>query len=181
MRVLLFTPAVDDRFGVGRITSRIGVQREATTFAADHDLYVHAAREHARDTVSCVLVDEAQFLTPAQVIQLTLIVDRLRIPVLAFGLRTDFRGEPFEGSKYLLAWAEELVELKTICPSGKKATMNARVDAEGRQVTDGAQVAIGHNYVAMSRVRFNLPRISPIAYEEPILDDLPIAIRKPDA
>lgn len=181
MRVLLFTPSVDDRFGVGRITSRIGVQREATTFSPDHDLYVYTAHEHARDEVSCVLVDEAQFLTPAQVMQLTLIVDRLRIPVLAFGLRTDFRGEPFEGSKYLLAWAEEMIELKTICPSGKKATMNARVDAEGRQVTDGEQVAIGHNYVAMSRARFNLPRISPIAYEEPTLDDLPLAIRKPEA
>ncbi len=172
MRVLLLTPRVDDRYGVGMISSRIGVQREAMAFAPDADLLVAVAREHFDSEVSCVLVDEAQFLTQTQVLQLTLVCDRLNIPVLAYGLRTDFRGEPFEGSKYLMAWAEELSELKTICPTGKKATMNARVDENGQQVLEGEQVAIGHNYVALSRRQFNLPQISPNGYQPPDLETL---------
>ncbi len=167
MRAILMTPAMDDRAGVGRISSRIGLDSDAMPFAADNDLYRHVRQEHQRDPVACVFVDEAQFLTRMQVLQLTLIVDRLDIPVLCYGLRTDFRGEPFEGSQYLLAWAEELTEIKTICRSGRKATMNARLNAEGERVFEGDQVEIGHNYEAMSRRDFDLPRASPIPYVEP--------------
>ncbi len=110
----------------------------------------------AHGRLGCVLVDEAQFLSRAQVWQLSEVVDRQRIPVLCYGLRTDFRGELFEGSQYLLAWADELAEIKTICHSGKKATMNLRVDAQGRAVQDGPQVEIGGNerYVSVSRAEF---------------------------
>ena len=167
MRTILFSPRIDDRYGEGLITSRIGVQASATCINEEYDIFAHVGQEHELEAVHCVLIDEAQFLTPAQVLQATLICDRLNIPVLAYGLRSDFRGEPFEGSKYLLAWAEELIELKTVCPSGKKATMNARLNEQGEQVLEGAQVAIGHNYVALSRKRFNLPLVSPIEYEAP--------------
>jgi thymidine kinase len=167
MRVLLFTPRIDDRYGEGRITSRIGLQAQATPFAGDFDLYVAIRDEQRREPVACVLVDEAQFLSGAQVLQLTLVCDRLGIPVLCYGLRTDFRGEPFEGSRYLLAWAEELHEIKTVCRSGRKATMNARLDAHGQRVWEGEQVSIGHHYEAMSRDTFDLARVSPIGYRPP--------------
>jgi thymidine kinase len=110
----------------------------------------------AHGTLHCVFVDEAQFLTKAQVWQISDIVDQLHIPVLAYGLRTDFRGELFEGSSYLLAWADELHEIKTICHTGHKATMVVRVDAHGRAVTEGPQVEIGGNdrYVSVSRAEF---------------------------
>ena len=114
-----------------------------------------------------MLIDEAQFLTAKQVLQLTLICDQLSIPVLAYGIRTDFCGEPFEGSKYLLSWAEELIEIKTVCPSGKKATMNARLDAEGNRVWEGEQVDIGHHYISLSRKEFELVKVSPIDYTPP--------------
>lgn len=167
MRTILFSPMIDDRFGEGVITSRIGVQAKATCIDQNYDIFAHVQTETNEQKVDCVLIDEAQFLTPKQVLQATLICDRLNIPVLAYGLRSDFRGEPFEGSKYLLAWAEELVELKTVCPSGKKATMNARLNENGEQVFEGAQVVIGHNYVALSRKRFNLPMVTPIEYAPP--------------
>ncbi len=176
MRTLLFAPQVDDRYGIGKITSRIGLQADATTFDPAYDLYLHVRTEHQRDSVHCVLVDEAQFLTAAQVLQLTLVVDELNIPVLTYGLRTDFRGEPFEGSRYLLAWAEELQEIKTVCRTGQKATMNARLDAEGRRVWSGAQVEIGHHYEAMSRRAFELARVSPIEYRPPPEDETQVAL-----
>ena len=156
MRTLLFAPKLDDRHGVGRITSRIGLGAEAYAFDRDYDLFVHTQREHEKGKLSCVLVDEAQFLTPAQVLQLTFVVDRLKIPVLTYGLRTDFQGELFEGSQYLLAWADSISEIKTICHTGRKATMVVRVDDNGRAVTQGAQVEIGGNerYVSVSRAEF---------------------------
>ena len=119
-----------------------------------------------------MLIDEAQFLTSTQVLQLCMVCDKLDIPVLAYGLRTDFRGEPFEGSKYLLAWAEELTEIKTVCHTGKKATMNARLDADGKRVLEGAQIDIGHNYVALSRRAFQLEEVSPVGYRPPAEEDL---------
>ncbi len=167
MRVLLMSPAIDDRFGSGMITSRIGLQRQAIVFDADFDIYSTVREQHREATVHCVLVDEAQFLTAAQVLQLTLVCDRLNIPVLAYGIRTDFRGEPFEGSKYLLAWAEELSEIKTVCPSGKKATMNARLDVDGNRVWEGAQVDVGNHYTALSRKAFQLEKVTPIDYHIP--------------
>lgn len=156
MRPLLFTPAVDDRAGIGVIRSRAGIESEAATFTTEDNLLEIARCEQQRDNVHCVLIDEAQFLSRDQVYQLTEIVDELRIPVLAFGLRTDFRGELFTGSRHLLAWADELKELKTICHTGSKATMVVRVDDRGFAVTEGEQVEIGGNdrYVAVSRKEF---------------------------
>ncbi len=166
MRVVLMTPQLDGRHGIGKITSRIGLAREAFPFSGEDDLFRHVQRETSEAQVHCVLVDEAQFLTAGQVLQLTQVCDHLNIPVLCYGIRTDFQGEPFEGSKYLLSWAEELVEIKTVCTSGKKATMNARLDAEGNRVWTGAQVDIGHHYVAMSRKEFGLEKVSPIAMRQ---------------
>ncbi len=169
MRVILLTPRLDTRSGSGVIGSRIGLEREAVGFDQAADLLVEIDNRHSVAPFSCVLVDEAQFLTAAQVLQLTVVCDRLGIPVLCYGLRTDFQGEPFEGSKYLLAWADELVEIKTICHTGKKATMNARLDANGNRVWSGAQIEIGHNYVSLSRREFDLPRVSPVGYDLPRL------------
>lgn len=156
MQTLIFTPRMDDRYRVGQVTSRIGLAAEATTFGANSDLYVLAESAHREHELACVLVDEAQFLSRQQVYQLTDIVDQLRLPVLSYGLRTDFRGELFEGSQYLLAWADELHELKTICHTGSKATMVLRVDDQGRAVTAGNQVEVGGNerYISVSRSEF---------------------------
>jgi thymidine kinase len=158
MRVLIFTPALDDRAGTaGTIASRIGLQAQGFAFMGHDDLERRVADDIAQHgTLDCVLVDEAQFLSKAQVWQLSEVVDKRRIPVLCYGLRTDFRGELFEGSQYLLAWADELQEIKTICHSGKKATMTVRVDDHGRAVQAGPQVEIGGNerYVSVSRAEF---------------------------
>ena len=157
MRALLLTPALDHRAGHGRIASRIGLQAEGVPFAREDDLEARVRADiAAHGPLHCVLVDEAQFLTRAQVWQLSEVVDALRIPVLCYGLRTDFRGELFEGSQYLLAWADELNENKTICPTGKKATLTVRVDEQGRAVTAGPQVEIGGNerYVSVSRAEY---------------------------
>ncbi|MEM1080752.1 MAG: thymidine kinase [Pseudomonadota bacterium] len=156
MRPVLLTPALDDRAGSGIIRSRVGIESQAEAFAPDDNLFETIKPLHAAQSVACVLVDEAQFLSRDQVFELTEVVDHLSIPVLAFGLRTDFRGELFSGSQYLLAWADELRELKTICHSGKKATMVVRVDEQGYAHTEGAQVEIGGNdrYVPVSRAEF---------------------------
>jgi thymidine kinase len=163
MEALLYTPAIDTRAGDPRIHSRIGISADAIAFGEDYDFFAAVRERHQAGPVHCLLIDEAQFLTPRQVLQLTLVCDRLSIPVLCYGIRTDFRGEPFEGSKYLLAWADNIVEIKTICRSGKKATMNARLDEQGRRVTEGAQIDIGHHYEAMSRREFKLDEVSPVA------------------
>ncbi|MGB5332878.1 MAG: thymidine kinase [Woeseiaceae bacterium] len=156
MNTLVMAPKLDDRFGVGKVTSRIGIESEATTFRNDTNLFDVIAASNAEEPLHCVLIDEAQFLTRDQVFQLSEVTDDLRIPVLAYGLRTDFQGEPFEGSKYLLAWADTLKELKAICHCGTKATMVVRLDAEGHAVTEGSQVEIGGNdrYVSMCRKHF---------------------------
>ncbi|MEC8190469.1 MAG: thymidine kinase [Verrucomicrobiota bacterium] len=163
MRVLVFTPKLDNRDGVGMVSSRIGLTRKATVFSEEDDLYDQVQSVQSSDKIHCVLIDEAQFLTPLQVLQISRLTDRLDIPVLCYGIRTDFQGEPFEGSKYLLAWADELIEIKTICRSGKKATMNARLDSEGNRVWAGDQIDIGTHYVALSRKEFCLDRVSPIS------------------
>jgi len=157
MRTLIVTPRLDDRAGTGVVASRIGLSARARSFAREDALdAIVGADVTARGELHCVLVDEAQFLSKAQVWQLTEIVDALGIPVLAFGLRTDFRGDLFEGSQWLLAWADNISELKTICHTGRKATMVVRVDDEGRAVTQGPQVEIGGNerYVSVSRREF---------------------------
>ena len=157
MRVAILTPRLDDRAGAGVVASRIGLRAEAAGFERSDDLERWVRGDiAAHGKLDCVLVDEAQFLTRAQVWQLSEVVDALRIPVLCYGLRTDFRGELFEGSQYLLAWADELSEIKTICHTGKKATMTVRVDGQGLAVQDGPQVEIGGNerYVSVSRAEF---------------------------
>jgi thymidine kinase len=153
METMLFTAGLDTRYGTGRITSRIGLEAEAACFDRDTDLRAAVAAEQLRRRLSCVLIDEAQFLTKAQVWQLAAICDDLDIPVLAYGLRTDFLGDLFEGSACLLAIADNLIELKAICECGRKATMNLRVDADGRAVRDGDQTEIGGNdrYIALCR------------------------------
>ena len=163
MQTLLYTPVIDNRAGKPTIHSRIGIASDAIAFGGDYDFFEAIRQRQQAGPVHCVLIDEAQFLTPVQVLQLTLVCDRLSIPVLCYGIRTDFQGEPFEGSKYLLAWADNLVEIKTICRSGKKATMNARLDEHGNQVTEGAQIDIGLHYEAMSRKEFRLDEVSPVA------------------
>lgn len=156
MTPLLFTPRLDDRYRVGAIRSRIGLEAEALTFDSSTDLLEQTRGELETRGIHCVLVDEAQFLDRDQVYQLTEVVDQLNIPVLCFGLRTDFQGELFEGSRYLLAWADELQELKTICHTGRKATMVVRVDENGYAMREGSQVEIGGNerYVSVSRKEF---------------------------
>jgi thymidine kinase len=156
MNTLVLAPEFDDRFGPGKVASRIGIEAEATSFRSDTDLLTLIRDEHARNTLHCVLIDEAQFLTKQQVFELGEVTDSLNIPVLAYGLRTDFQGEPFEGSKYLLAWSDNLKELKAICHCGSKATMVVRFDAEGRAIREGSQVEIGGNdrYVSMCRKHF---------------------------
>ena len=156
MRTLLFVPAIDTRAGLGRIKSRIGLEADALPLPADENIFEHVKSAHAAQPVACVLVDEAQFLTRSQVEQLTDITDSLHIPVLCYGLRTDFQAQLFPGSAALLALADNLTELKTICHCGRKATMNLRVGPDGRGVKEGAQVEIGGNdrYVAMCRRHF---------------------------
>src|SRR5581483_5564333 len=157
MRTLILTPLLDDRHGEGVVASRIGLKAQAMAFTREENLRaIVTADIFHNGALHCVLVDEAQFLARSQVWQLSDIVDELRIPVLAYGLRTDFRGELFEGSQYLLAWADELSEIKTICHTGKKATMVVRVDDRGRAVKSGPQVEIGGNerYVSVSRAEF---------------------------
>jgi thymidine kinase len=157
MRTLILTPALDNRYGEGIVASRIGLKSEAQRFSGEADLYAMVQADiAAHGDLHCVFVDESQFLTKAQVWQLTDVVDNLNIPVLAYGLRTDFRGELFEGSRYLLAWADSLEEIKTICHTGRKATMVVRVDEQGRAITEGPQVEIGGNerYVSVSRAEF---------------------------
>jgi thymidine kinase len=157
MRVAILTPRLDHRGGSGTVASRIGLRADGTAFDRDDNLEQKVRTSvETHGALHCVLVDEAQFLTRAQVWQLGEVVDALRIPVLCYGLRTDFRGELFEGSAALLAWADELIEIKTICHTGKKATMTVRVDGNGYAVQEGPQVEIGGNerYVSVSRAEF---------------------------
>ena len=153
MQTLLLTAALDDRAGRGVIKSRIGIETQAVAFEKADNLAEIVRTNAQGQSIGCVLIDEAQFLTRKQVNELTDLVDHDGIPVLAYGLRTDFRGETFEGSQYLLAWADDIREIKAICSCGKKATMNARVNEEGKIERDGNQIEIGGNerYVSLCR------------------------------
>ena len=156
MHTMLFTAAIDDRAGEGVIASRIGLSAPAAVFAPETDLFATVASAHAVSTLNCVLVDEAQFLSKDQVWQLARVADDLGIPVLCYGLRTDFLGNLFPGSQWLLAIADTLTELKAVCACGRKATMNLRIDAQGKPVASGQQTEIGGNdrYVALCRRHF---------------------------
>ena len=156
METMLWTAAHDDRSGSGRIGSRLGLAIDARPFSPDEDLFEAVGEEMKRRKVDCVLVDEAQFLTRTHVLQLCRVSDHVGVPVLCYGLRTDFQGNLFEGSAALLALADALVELKAVCECGRKATMNLRVDEQGFAVAAGAQTEIGGNdrYVALCRRHF---------------------------
>ena len=156
METLLLTPVINHRDGEGKITSRIGLTKDAKSFKQEDDLYLLVNSTHEQAPIACVLIDEAQFLNRPQVEQLAKVTDKTGIPVLCYGLRTDFQGNLFPGSAALLGWADNLIELKTICQCGRKATMNLRTDAEGNPIKEGEQVEIGGNerYVAMCRKCF---------------------------
>ena len=156
MTTLLLKPLIDDREGLNVIRSRVGLEAEAKNFEKDDNLLQTIEGQHKTKSLNCVLVDEAQFLTRDQVIQLGNVVDCLEIPVLCYGLRTDFLGELFEGSRSLLAWADELREIKTVCHCGKKAIMTVRLNEEGKPLQAGEQIQIGGNesYVSMCRRHF---------------------------
>lgn len=153
MRTMLLTALLDDRVGAGKIGSRIGLEANAETFALGDDLYSRIEIVHEETSLNCVLVDEAQFLSEPQVWQLCRVADRLGIPVMCYGLRTDFQGQLFPGSSALLALADNLREIRTICWCGRKATMVVRLDEEGRILAEGDQVSIGgeESYVSLCR------------------------------
>jgi thymidine kinase len=156
METMLWTAALDDRAGAGTIGSRIALSAPAHTFDESADLYEAIGEELKKRELDCILVDEAQFLSQRHVLQLGEVADQLGIPVLCYGLRTDFQGKLFPGSAALLALADSLIELKAVCECGRKATMNLRVDAEGLAVAEGQQTEIGGNdrYVALCRKHF---------------------------
>ena len=156
MHSVIYTAALDDRYGVGKVTSRIGLQADAKLYAKGDDLFASISNDHNTRKLDCIFIDEAQFLTKEQVRQLVDVVDELKVPVLAYGLRTDFLGETFEGSHYLLAWADKLSELKTVCHCGRKASFVVRLDENGNAVKGGDQVQIGGNdtYESMCRKHF---------------------------
>ncbi len=156
MHTCVYTAAIDDRFGVGKVSSRIGISCDAKLFNKETDLFEDIRIADSAKHLDCILVDEAQFLTKQQVFQLSEVVDKLNIPVLCYGLRNDFRAELFEGSQYLLAWADKLVELKTICHCGKKANFVLRLNANGQVMKDGEQIQIGGNesYISVCRKHY---------------------------
>ncbi|XBS68259.1 thymidine kinase [Acerihabitans sp. KWT182] len=156
MRTLVFTAEIDNRFVRGQISSRIGLSSPAELYRPDTDLLAVIQAFHGRQQLHCILVDESQFLTREQVAALSDVVDWLNIPVLCYGLRTDFRGELFPGSHYLLAWADKLIELKTICYCGRKANRVLRLGEDGKPVHEGQQVVIGgdERYVSVCRKHF---------------------------
>ena len=156
MRPFIMSAAIDNRYSIGKVTSRIGLEAEAYLFHKEDNLFKILFEENKKQVISCVLIDESQFLSREQVKQLAIAVDDLDIPVLCYGIRTDFRGELFPGSQHLLAWADNLIELKTICHCGSKATMVVRTDEEGNIINDGDQVVIGGNdrYQSMCRKHF---------------------------
>ncbi|WP_414828153.1 thymidine kinase [Alteromonas sp. H39] len=156
MHAVIYTAAIDDRYGSGKVTSRIGLQADASLYRPQDNLFDAISIQQRTKPLDCVFIDEAQFLTKSQVRQLIEVVDELDVPVLAYGLRTDFLGETFEGSHYLLAWADKLFELKTVCHCGRKANFVVRLDENGQAVTMGDQVEIGGNdrYESMCRKHF---------------------------
>ncbi|WP_334064148.1 thymidine kinase [Alteromonas genovensis] len=156
MHSIIYTAGLDDRYGIGKVTSRIGLQADAKLYSKDDDLFASIKQDEQERPLDCIFIDEAQFLTKEQVRQLVEVVDELDVPVLAYGLRTDFLGETFEGSHYLLAWADKLFELKTVCHCGRKANFVVRLDEQGNAVTGGDQVQIGGNdtYESMCRKHF---------------------------
>lgn len=158
MTPLAMTAKLDNRYEVGKITARIGLDLDADLFSADTDILTHITEKSKNQKIDVLLVDEAQFLSEAQVIQCARVVDDLKIPVMCYGLKTDFMGKLFTGSEALLRLADNIEEIKTICWCGKKATQTARVTPAGEVVREGAQVAIGGNDMYMSLCRKHFMR-----------------------
>lgn len=156
MNPMALTAKIDDRFGDGKITARIGLDLHAETFGTDTDIFALIEKAHDAKKIDALLIDEAQFMTLEQVLQCAKIVDDLDIPVMCYGLKTDFMGKLFPGSEALLRFADNMEEIKTICWCGRKATHTARVTGKGDVVREGAQVAIGGNdmYVSLCRKHF---------------------------
>ena len=156
MSTKLYTAAIDDRYGKGKISSRIGLSEEASTFASETDFWLETLKSVGEPPINCIFIDEAQFLLKAQVLQLARVCDELNVPVLCYGLRSDYQGEPFEGSVYLLVLADKLSEIKTVCHCGRKATMVLRVNSDGQPDTEGEQIEIGGDsrYVSVCRRHF---------------------------
>ncbi|KZX01283.1 thymidine kinase [Pseudoalteromonas luteoviolacea] len=156
MTPFILTAAIDNRSGVGKVASRIGLEADAHTFEPKSDVFELVSKHHSEQKLDCILVDESQFLSKEQVSQLTGVVDSLGVPVLCYGLRTDFMGELFEGAQYLLAWADKLIELKTVCHCGRKANHVLRLDEHGNAISGGNQVEIGGNdkYVSVCRKHY---------------------------
>ena len=156
MNTVIYTSSVDDRYGKKEIVSRIGLKANSNIFSESTNIFIEILDFNKLKKVDCILIDEAQFLNKDQVTQLGKIVDELDIPVLTFGIRTDFKGNLFEGSKFLLAWADNLKEIKTVCHCGRKATMVLRLDEYGQVIDEGNQIEIGGNekYVSICRKHF---------------------------
>jgi len=156
MKVMLWTAAIDNRPGFGAISSRIGLNADAHRFHDGTDIFAAVRKEHEKNQLACVMIDEAQFLTEDQVWQCARLADEQGIPVLCYGLRTDFQGNLFPGSAKLLGLADSLVELKAVCECGRKATMNLRIDESGKAIGEGEQTEIGGNesYLALCRKHF---------------------------
>ncbi|MDC0072892.1 thymidine kinase [Gammaproteobacteria bacterium] len=161
MSTILFTSSKDERYGKNEIVSRIGIKAPASYFFENTNIFKEVLQESQKNNTNCVLIDEAQFLSKDQVFQLGRIVDELNIPVLTFGIRTDFKGELFEGSQYLLAWSDNIKEIKTVCHCGGKATMVVRIDSNGAIVSEGSQIEVGGNesYIPLCRKHFNLKKL----------------------
>jgi len=161
MSTILFTSSKDERYGKNEIVSRIGIKAPATYFFENTNIFEDVLKESQENNTNCVLIDEAQFLSKDQVFQLGRIVDELNIPVLTFGIRTDFKGELFEGSQYLLAWSDNIKEIKTVCHCGGKATMVVRINSNGAIVSEGSQIEVGGNesYIPLCRKHFNSKEI----------------------
>ena len=157
MSTILFTSSKDERYGKNEIVSRIGIKAPATYFFENTNIFEEVLEESKKNQTNCVLIDEAQFLSKDQVFQLGRIVDELNIPVLTFGIRTDFKGELFEGSQYLLAWSDNIKEIKTVCHCGGKATMVVRINSNGAIISEGSQIEVGGNesYIPLCRKHFN--------------------------
>ena len=162
-----FTYRYDNRYGKGKIASRVGIEAPAKTFSS-----VTMISKEMNELSEYVFIDEAQFLSKLQVLDLTEIVDRQDIDIFCYGLRTDFRGKPFTGSSYLMAWADEIVEVESFDSSGRKATMNIRLDDEMNRVWEGKQTKIGFNYESIHRSRFNLRKALGIPEENSEFDEL---------
>lgn len=167
-RVLCFTPSVDKRSGLGIISSRVGIQREAIPIDEDTNILQLFLRENEKHPISCVLVDECQFIKKHHVLELVEIVDSCSVPVMAYGLKNDFRNELFEGSYHLLVYADKIEEIKTICWCGRKATMVARI-VDGKFVKEGKQIIVGgmDMYIPLCRKHYNDGRLGPPEREQP--------------